>query len=42
MAKFEKGNLGRPKGAVNKSTFLMKDRIQSLFDGNFGKIQEDL
>jgi hypothetical protein len=42
MAKFEKGNSGRPKGAVNKSTSLMKDRIQSLFDDNFEKIQEDL
>ena len=42
MAKFEKGNSGRPKGAVNKYTLAMKDRIQSLFDGNFDKIQEDL
>jgi hypothetical protein len=42
MAKFENGNAGRPKGAVNKSTLLMKDRIQSLFDNNFEKIQEDL
>ena len=42
MGKFENGNAGRPKGAVNKSTLLMKDRIQSLFDGNFDKIQEDL
>jgi len=42
MGKFENGNAGRPKGAVNKSTLLMKDRIQSLFDDNFEKIQEDL
>ena len=42
MGKFENGNAGRPKGAVNKSTLLMKDRIQSLFDNNFEKIQEDL
>jgi hypothetical protein len=42
MAKFENGNAGRPKGAVNKSTLAMKDRIQSLFDDNFEKIQEDL
>jgi hypothetical protein len=42
MAKFENGNAGRPKGATNKSTSLMKDRIQSLFDDNFEKIQEDL
>lgn len=27
MAKFEKGNPGRPKGAVNKSTALLKDAI---------------
>jgi len=42
MGKFEKGNSGKPKGAVNKSTLIMKDRIQSLFDYNFKKIQEDL
>ena len=42
MGKFEKGNAGRPKGAVNKSTLIMKDRIQYLFDDNFDKIQEDL
>jgi len=42
MARFEKGNAGKPKGAVNKSTLVMKDRIQSLFDCNFEKIQEDL
>ena len=42
MGKFENGNAGRPKGAVNKSTLIMKDRIQSLFDDNFEKIQEDL
>jgi len=42
MAKFEKGNSGKPKGAVNKSTLIMKNRIQSLFDDNFEKIQEDL
>ncbi|PZX52461.1 hypothetical protein LV84_03467 [Algoriphagus ratkowskyi] len=42
MAKFEKGNPGKPKGAKNKSTQLMRDRIQSLFDDNFDKIQEDL
>jgi len=29
-------------GAINKFTLLMKEGIQSLFDGNFGKIQEDL
>jgi hypothetical protein len=42
MGKFENGNAGRPKGSVNKSTLIMKDRIQSLFDDNFEKIQEDL
>ena len=42
MPKFEKGNPGKPKGAKNKSTSLMRDRIQSLFDDNFEKIQEDL
>ena len=42
MGKFEKGNPGKPKGAKNKSTLLMRDRIQALFDDNFDKIQEDL
>lgn len=42
MAKFEKGNAGRPKGAKNKSTLLMRDRIQVLFDANFKTIQDDL
>ncbi len=42
MAKFEKGNPGKPKGAKNKSTLLIRDRIQTLFDDNFDKIQEDL
>lgn len=42
MAKFEKGNPGKPLGAKNKSTLLMRDRIQSLFDTNFETIQDDL
>lgn len=42
MGKFEVGNPGRPKGAKNKSTQLMRDRIQALFDDNFDKIQDDL
>lgn len=42
MAKFEKGNSGRPKGAKNKVNAQMRDLIQTLFDDNYGKIQEDL
>lgn len=42
MAKFEKGNQGKPKGAKNKNTIIMRDRIQSLFDTNFETIQNDL
>lgn len=42
MAQFQKGNLGRPKGAKNKSPQLTRDRIQALFDNNFELIQEDL
>lgn len=42
MGKFEKGNPGRPKGAKNKSTVQIRDRIQTLFDDNFETIQEDL
>lgn len=42
MGKFETGNPGRPKGAKNKTSGQIRDRIQSLFDDNFQTIQEDL
>ena len=42
MTQFQKGNPGRPRGAKNKSTQLIRDRIQNLFDENFETIQEDL
>jgi hypothetical protein len=42
MPKFQTGNPGRPKGARNKSTLLIRDRIQGLFDTNFETIQDDL
>ncbi len=42
MAKFESGNQGRPKGAKNKASAQIRDRIQALFDDNFETIQEDL
>lgn len=42
MPKFEKGNPGRPKGAKNKATGQIRERIQTLFDDNFQTIQEDL
>lgn len=42
MAKFEKGNPGKPKGAKNKVNGQMRDLIQQLFDDNFEKIQQDL
>jgi hypothetical protein len=42
MPQFQKGNQGRPKGTKNKSTQLIRDRIQNLFDENFETIQEDL
>ena len=42
MAKFETGNPGKPKGAKNKSTLQIRDRIQNIFDDNFEKIQVDL
>ena len=42
MAKFQKGNPGRPKGAKNKVNAQMRDLIQQLFDDNFDTIQEDL
>ena len=42
MPKFQKVNPGRQKGARNKSTLLIRDRIQGLFDTNFETIQDDL
>ena len=42
MAKFEKGNPGKPKGAKNKINTQMRDLIQKLFDDNYQAIQEDL
>lgn len=42
MAKFESGNPGKPKGTKNKSTLVIRDRIQSIFDDNFATIQADL
>lgn len=42
MPKFEVGNPGRPKGAKNKASGQIRDRIQTLFDTNFETIQEDL
>ncbi|MEB2785546.1 hypothetical protein [Algoriphagus persicinus] len=42
MAKFENGNPGRPKGAKNKSTIQIREKIQALFDDNFETIQGDL
>lgn len=42
MPKFETGNPGRPKGAKNKASGQIRERIQSLFDDNFQTIQEDL
>lgn len=42
MGKFESGNPGRPKGAKNKASGQIRDKIQALFDDNFETIQEDL
>ena len=42
MAKFAKGNPGKPKGAKNKVNTQMRDLIQNLFDANFETIQSDL
>lgn len=42
MAKFETGNPGRPKGAKNKASGQIRDRIQALFDDNFETVQTDL
>lgn len=42
MAKFEKGNPGKPQGAKNKVSGQIREKIQALFDDNFGIIQKDL
>lgn len=42
MAKFDKGNPGRPRGAKNKASGQIRDRIQALFDDNFDLDQNDL
>ncbi|WP_373521068.1 DUF5681 domain-containing protein [Aquiflexum sp.] len=33
---------GRPKGSKNKINEEIREKIQSLFDGNFDKIQSDI
>lgn len=40
MAKFEKGNSGKPKGAVNKLTTQMKTVKETVLNV-FNKLQED-
>lgn len=44
MAKFQKGNPGRPQGATNKAGGEIKQRINDLFDASFTleSIQSDL
>ena len=37
--KFGKGNPGKPKGAVNKSTKLAREAIAKLADGNADRLQ---
>lgn len=42
MAKFEKGNPGRPEGSKNKVNSEIRGLIQKLFDDNYQTIQDDL
>lgn len=42
MAKFEKGNPGRPEGSKNKINSEIRGLIQKLFDDNYQTIQDDL
>lgn len=42
MAKFEKGNPGKPKGAKNKVNTELRGLIQKLFDDNYETVQDDL
>lgn len=43
---FEKGKSGnpegRPKGAANKETKTLRERLNSLLDANFEQLQDDL
>lgn len=42
MAKFQKGNPGRPEGSKNKVNSEIRGLIQKLFDDNYQTIQDDL
>lgn len=39
---FTKGNPGRPKGAQNKSTETLRDRVAQLLDENYDQVLDDL
>jgi hypothetical protein len=39
---FQKGNPGKPKGSVNKTTQKIKDAYAKLLEGNLHALQEDL
>ena len=39
--KFAKGNYGRPKGAVNKKTIIVKSFIDYILNGNISKFNQE-
>ena len=41
MAQFQKGEGGRPKGAVNKTSSQLRETITDFLDNNFEKIVTD-
>lgn len=41
MAKFEKGNAGRPVGSTNKTTNVIREKVLAFLDKNIDQIQDD-
>lgn len=39
---FKKGNAGKPKGAVNKSTKQIREALQQIYSANMESLQTDL
>lgn len=41
MARFEKGNIGKPKGAKNKVTSDLREWLKSFIDSKRGQLERD-
>lgn len=42
QGRFKKGNPGRPKGAANKSTEALRERVEQLLSDQFDQVLEDM